>query len=189
MSALGDTLEALAGVLDARRLRWFVFGAQAVAVRAAPRATQDVDVTVEVDRGELRPLVQDLEAAGLCHRYPDIADRLMTRSAVLPLLHTSGMEVDLVVAAAGLEILALGRATRVLVDGVEVPVAHATDLVVMKVLSGRGKDQEDVRALLANPDVDIAEARDLLTQLEEALDRSDLVPMLDAALADVHLGG
>ena len=32
MSAVGDTLEALARVLDGEGLPWFVFGAQAVAV-------------------------------------------------------------------------------------------------------------------------------------------------------------
>lgn len=186
MSALAEALRALAGVLDARGLRWFVFGAQAVAVRAAPRATQDVDVTVEVDRAELDGLVTDLEAAGLRHRYPDIAERLLKSSAVLPLIHASGMEVDLVVAGSGLETLALGRATRMPLDGVEVPVAHATDLVVMKVLSGRGKDQEDLRALLAGSDVDLVEVRDLLGQLEAALDRSDLLPTLESAIAEVR---
>ncbi|MCA9618233.1 MAG: nucleotidyltransferase [Myxococcales bacterium] len=186
MSALGETLRALAAVLDRRGLRWFVFGAQAVSVRAAPRATQDVDVTVEVPPKELEGLVAALEQAGLDHRYPEIADRLLASGAVLPLIHTSGMEVDLVVAGSGLETLALGRADRLPVDGVEVPVAHPTDLVVMKVLSGRGKDQEDLRGLLASSDVDVVEARDLLMQLEEALGRSDLVPMLDAALRDVE---
>lgn len=138
MSALSETLQALAAVLDTRGLRWFVFCAQAVAVRAAPRATQDVDVTVEVPPMELEGLVAALEQAGLDHRYPEIADRLLASGAVLPLIHTSGMEVDLVVAGSGLETLALERADRLAVDGVEVPVAHPTDLVVMKVLSGRG---------------------------------------------------
>ncbi|HHH27541.1 MAG TPA: hypothetical protein ENK57_04210 [Polyangiaceae bacterium] len=185
MSALGDTLRSLAAVLDGRGLRWFVFGAQAVAVRAAPRATQDVDVTVEVPLTDLEDLVDELAQVGLRHRYPDIADRLLATGAVLPLVHTSGMEVDLVVAGSGLEALALGRADRMDVDGVEVPVAHATDLVVMKVLSGRGKDLEDVRGLLHAKEVDVAEARDLLMQLEEALGRSDLVPILEAAMQDV----
>jgi predicted nucleotidyltransferase len=185
MSALGDTLRSIAGVLDTRQLRWFVFGAQAVAVRGAPRATQDVDVTVEVERSELDDLVTDLREAGLEHRYPDIADRLLATSAVLPLVHSSGMEVDLVVAGSGLEALALSRATPVSIDGVDVPVAHATDLVVMKVLSGRGKDQEDLRSVLVSPDLDLQEARDLLSQLEEALGRSDLLPALQAAVDDV----
>lgn len=50
MSALAETLAALRRALAAQKVRWFVFGAQAIAVRATPRATQDIDVTVEVDR-------------------------------------------------------------------------------------------------------------------------------------------
>jgi hypothetical protein len=39
-------------------------------------------------------------------------------------------------------------------DTLGVLVAHATDLVVMKVLAGRGKDLDDLRSLLASGDVD-----------------------------------
>jgi len=70
------------------------------------------------------------------------------------------------------------------IDGVSAPVAHATDLVVMKVLAGRGKDLDDVRALLASGDVDLDIARELLMQLEEALGQSDLIPRLDEALGE-----
>ena len=189
MSAVGDTLEVLARVLDGQGLPWFVFGAQAVAVRGAPRATQDIDVTVEVERRRLRAVISALESEGLQHRYPDIADELLARGAVLPLAHRSGMEVDLVLAGSGLERIALERATRVAIDGVKVPVAHATDLSVMKVLAGRGKDLDDLRSLLASGDVDVAEARDLLGQLEEALDRSDLLPRLEEAVLAVDGGG
>ena len=188
MSAVADTLGVLVRVLDIRRLPWFVFGAQAVAVRGAPRATQDVDVTVRIDRSRLRELVDALAAGGLRHRYPDIADELLDRGAVLPLIHSSGMEVDLVLAGSGLEALALARATRVAIDGVEVPVAHATDLVVMKVLAGRGKDLDDLRSLLASGDVDQDEARDLLGQLERALAQSDLLPRLEEAIAELSDG-
>lgn len=187
MSALGETLRAIAGVLDGRGLRWYVFGAQAVAVRAAPRATQDVDITVEIARKALPDLLVELEAAGLRHRYPEAAERLMKRGDVVPLRHSSGMEADIVVAGAGLEALALERATRHRLDGVTVPVAHATDLIVMKVLSGRGKDQEDARALIAAGGADIDEVRDLLAQLEDALSRSDLIPALEAAIRDVEM--
>ena len=185
MSAVADTLRVLVRVLDGRRVRWFVFGAQAVAVRGAPRATQDIDVTVQIERSRLRELVDALAEEGLRHRYPDIANELLDRGAVLPLIHTSGMEVDLVLAGSGLEALALARATRVAIDGVEVPVAHATDLVVMKVLAGRGKDLDDLRSLLASGDVDQDEARDLLGQLERALAQSDLLPRLEEAIAEL----
>ena len=185
MSALADTLRALARVLDGKRVPWFVFGAQAVSVRGAPRATQDVDVTVEVERTRLRDLIRALESEGLRHRFPDIAEELLAEGAVIPLVHPSGMEVDLALAGSGLEALALGRATREAIDGVAVPVAHATDLVVMKVLAGRGKDLDDLRSLLAGGDVDLGEARDLLGQLERALGQSDLLPLLEQAIGDI----
>lgn len=186
MSALGDTLRALARVLDGEQLRWFVFGAQAVAIRGAPRATQDVDVTADIPRPRLQAVLAALEVEGMKHRYPDIADEILATGSVIPLSHPSGMEVDLVLAGAGLEMLALSRATRVAIEGVSIPVAHATDLVVMKVLAGRGKDLDDVRALLVKGEADTAEALDLLSQLEEALGQSDLVPALRAAIDEVE---
>lgn len=185
MSALGEALRAVAGVLDSRGCGWYVFGAQAVTVRGAPRATQDLDVTVAIDLADLGLLVESLQAVGLRHRYPEQADELLAAGAVIPLVHEAGMEVDLVIAGSGLEQLALDRAERVAIDGVLVPVAHATDLVVMKTLAGRGKDLEDLRALLAGGTVDVEQARDLLRQLEDALGQSDLVTALDAAVAEV----
>jgi predicted nucleotidyltransferase len=92
-----------------------------------------------------------------------------------------------VIAGSGLEALAMERATRVAIDGVEVPVVHATDLLVMKILAGRGKDLDDARGVLAGGEVDIDEARNLLGQLEQALGRSDLLPELKAALRDTAL--
>jgi hypothetical protein len=184
MSALAETLRALSRVLDARGLGWFVFGAQAVAVRGAPRTTQDVDVTVDVSRDQLPELIGGMAQEGLQQRYPEIAEKLLAEGAVVPLQHRSGMEVDMVLAGSGLEALALSRATRVTIADVDVPVAHATDLVVMKVLAGRGKDLDDVRALLASGDVDLVEARDLLSQLEQALGQSDLLVSFDAIVTE-----
>ena len=89
-------------------------------------------------------------------------------------------------AGSGFEAAALDRATRVAIDGVEVPVARATDLAVMKVLAGRGKDLDDLRSLLASGDVDLAEARNLLDQFEEALGQSDLRPRLEEAIGAVN---
>lgn len=188
MSAVAEALAGLARVLDRQQLRWFVFGAQAVAVRGAPRATQDLDVTVELERSRVRELCEALAGEGFRERYPESADALLKEAGVLPLRHPSGMEVDIVLAGSGFEALALGRATRLAFGSVEVPVAHATDLVVMKVLAGRGKDLEDVRSLLAGDEVDRDEARDLLARFERALGRSDLLPLLEAALAAVEGG-
>ncbi|MAE70113.1 MAG: hypothetical protein CME06_06550 [Gemmatimonadetes bacterium] len=129
MSALGDLLRALAPVLDAQVEGWFVFGAQAVAVRGAPRATQDVDITVKIARAKLPELIDAVAAVGLSPRFPDLAEELLSQGAVIPLFHEASlMEVDLVIAGAGLEELALSRATRVSLDGGSAPPRSALPL-------------------------------------------------------------
>ena len=189
MSAVGDALAALRDVLDGAAVPWFVFGAQAIAVRASPRTTQDLDVTIDASRTPLTVLLPRLEASGIFHRYPELAESLLRASAVVPMIHRpTGMEIDIVIAGSGLEQSVLAAATRVDVDGVSVPVASSTHLAVMKTLAGRGKDLDDLRALIASGTVDVAEARDLLRQLEAALDQSDLLPAFDHAVADVGPG-
>ena len=79
-----------------------------------------------------------------------------------------------------MEELFLARAKVFEVDGVRVPVACAEDIVVMKLLSGRAKDVDDVVAILAaHPDdLDLELVRSTIRMLEAALDQSDLSPAL-----------
>jgi predicted nucleotidyltransferase len=182
MSAFLDTLAVLCRTFESAGLRWYLFGAQAVAVRGTPRATQDIDVTVDIDADDIEELLATLAAKGMTHRYPDQADELLRRGAVAPLVSHDGMEVDLVLARSGLESLALSRATVVPIGDLLVPVAHATDLLLMKVIAGRGKDLDDARSLLAAGEVDVVEVRSLLEQLEEALGSDHLIPSFEALL-------
>jgi hypothetical protein len=61
-------------------------------------------------------------------------------------------------------------------------------VIVMKVLAARPKDTEDVVAILASqPDsLDLVRVRRLLSDLEAALGQSDLMPVLDGALARIQ---
>ncbi len=62
----------LAAVLKERRLRWYVFGAQAASYYGRPRMTEDVDVTVRVPRGKLRALIEALAKAKLEPRVAEL---------------------------------------------------------------------------------------------------------------------
>jgi hypothetical protein len=157
------------------KLRWYVFGAQAVAVHGHPRATADLDLTV--DLGELSPseLVERLGRVGFIARFDDPAFIRATR--VIPLVHTqSRIPVDVVIAGPGLEQLFIEGAERHRVGTIEVPVISREHLIVTKLLASRPKDLEDVRELLAVSDDELAvdEIEDLLDQLERALGTSDL---------------
>jgi hypothetical protein len=104
---------------------------------------------------------------------------------VLPAYHAAtGLPVDVVLAGPGPEERFLEGVVELRLEGEAIPVPRVEDLVVMKVLAARPKDLDDVVAILAaRPTADITYARDLLAEIEAAIDQSDLVPALDAALA------
>jgi predicted nucleotidyltransferase len=74
------------------------------------------------------------------------------------------------------------------VGGIEVPVATAEDLVVMKILAGRPKDLEDVVAILLarRQELRLEQVRETLALVESALDQSDLLPLLEQCLRRVR---
>lgn len=179
-SPLAEALAALGATLRSLRMRWYLFGAQAALLYGASRLTADVDVTVQLGNRESKNLVRALESAGFDLRVRDIAD-FVAKTRVLPFVHSrSGMPVDIVLAGPGLEELFLGRRRRRTIDGVPVFVASPEDIVVMKVLAGRGKDDDDTVAILAaQRRLNLRQIRTTLRALERAVDRSDLVPRFE----------
>jgi len=55
-AALVDLAKAFAAL----RVRWYVFGAQAVIAAGAPRLTDDIDITVELPRAGAKDLALDV---------------------------------------------------------------------------------------------------------------------------------
>jgi len=180
-SPLGEVLADLGRAFAAIGVRWYLFGAQAAILYGAARLSADVDVTVSLgDRG-----IPALDAGGFEARVPEPA-AFAEASRVLPVVHRpTRMPVDVVLAGPGLEQRFLARAEVRTIDDLAVPVASAPDLIVMKVLAGRPQDLDDATAVLrAQGDgLDTSRVRAMLRELEQALDRVDLVAALDRALA------
>ena len=186
-SPFAEVLRALAEPLRKLGVRWFLFGAQAAIVHGAARLTADVDVTVDLGARPIRLLIDALEGA-FVPRVKNVDD-FGERTRVLPLRHrATGIDLDLVLAGAGPEQGFLRRAVRRTIEGVQVPVASAADLVAMKVLAGRAKDLEDVAEVLAAQGRKLRadRVRKTLRSFEEALDRRDLLPAFESVLARVQ---
>jgi hypothetical protein len=175
-----ELLTALAPVLS-RWGRWYLFGAQAVIAYGVPRLSADVDVTAALTPDDPEGFADQMRGAGFALAIPD-AD-FVRRTRVMPFVHVAtGMPLDIVLAASGLEDDFLSRAVPVDLGGVLVPLVRPDDLMIAKVLAGRPKDLEDVRSLwrLHGRSVDAARIREVLRQLEEALSQADLVSSFDA---------
>ncbi len=179
-----ELLASLAKVLRARKIRWYVFGAQAAIVYGSPRMTMDVDVTVAVPAEGVRPLVEALLGAGFVSRTDDL-EAFFARSRVVPLVHQrTRMPLDLVVARDSLEMAFLDRAKTVDIGGLKVPMITPEDLVIAKLFANRPRDLEDVRAVLGTlgSSMDLRYVRTILGQLDEAEDRAELLPTLERML-------
>jgi len=182
-SPVAELLAAFAAAADRLGARWYLFGAQAALLYGAARLTADADVTIDLGARPTSELVDALASSGFDLRIPDV-DEFVERTRVVPLVHrATGMPLDVVLAGPGIEELFLARARPRAVDDVTVPVASAEDVVVMKVLAGRAKDLDDATAILAaNEELDLAAVRSTLRLLEQALDQSDLSPVLERLL-------
>jgi hypothetical protein len=180
-SPVADLLRDLAAALDGLGADWYLFGAQAAIVHGAARLTADVDVTVLLPATlSVDALIGAAQRGGFEPRFGDA--RFLERTRVLPLAHTAtNLPVDLVLGGPGLEEAFVARARRRPIEGIDVPVATAEDLVVMKILAGRPKDLEDIAAVLASQHLsfDVAYTRLTLAALEQALGQSDLSPVFE----------
>ena len=172
MSGLVEALKSLAAAFAQLGVRWYVFGAQAAILHGAARATADIDVTVDLAEQTTEVLATALRAQGFALRFTD--DAFVAQTRVLPVTHSSGVPVDVVLSGPGLEELFFEGVVFRTVGGARVPVASAEDIIVMKVLAARAKDLDDVRAVVSakGGTLDVARIRATLALLEEALDQS-----------------
>jgi predicted nucleotidyltransferase len=132
--------------LESGGIRYMVIGGVANAVWGVARATIDVDVTVLLDPERVDQL---LEALGeeFTPRSSD-PEGLSRRTRVVPVVHSSGVQVDIILALLPYEEEAVSRAVAVRVGGTPVRFCTAEDLILHKIISTRDRDLADVEALL-----------------------------------------
>jgi hypothetical protein len=181
-SPFADVLAALARTTADLGLRWYVFGAQAAILYGAERLTNDIDVTIDAAGVGTRDLIAALRRRGFDTRVKNVA-AFAAETHVLPMRHRRhGIDVDVVLAGPGPEQTFLERAVRRKLEHVWVPLASAEDVIVMKILSARPKDIDDVKAMLVAQQrrLDRSHVRTMLKDLDAALDRNDLLAAFDA---------
>lgn len=179
MIGLEQVLVRVARGLNQLGVEFALIGGLAVAYRAEPRPTRDIDLTVAVSSdAEAENLVRTLFGQGY-RPYPEAGQieqtntgRLATVRLVPPTQEPTTIVVDLLFASSGIEpeIVAAAEFLRI-VPGYPMPVATIGHLIALKVLSAsprRAVDTNDIVALLREAsEEDLATARhalDLITR-------------------------
>jgi hypothetical protein len=145
-------------------------------VHGFPRATADLDLTIDLAERDPQRFVTTLRRAGFLPRFDDHAFIAETR--VIPVVHrASHLPIDLVLAGPGLEQRFLDEVVIHRIDGRDIPVLSVENLVVTKLLAARPKDLDDVKQLLAINELDHPRVEATLAEIEAALGHSDLRPL------------
>ena len=172
----------LARAFAALGVRWYVFGAQAVIAAGVPRLTADIDVTVEVPADGPAAIVRALAAQGIDMRPVGDVATFIADTRIIPAVHAAtDLPIDVVLAGPGIEEDMLSRARVRSVGGAKVPFVDVADLIALKLLAGRNKDLEDVRALFraAPPELVPELARQRVVELARLVDDSAMVTEFD----------
>jgi hypothetical protein len=166
-------LRQAAADLDAIGAHWAVIGGLAVAFRAEPRFTKDVDVAVAVaDDREAENIVNRLQVRGYALASlveQDYVDRLATARLIRPQAGTSSAFIDLLFASSGIEDdIVRGADLLEVLPGLFMPVASIGHLIALKVLAGRHQDLTDLGYLIsAATEADLGEARASVARIQE----------------------
>jgi predicted nucleotidyltransferase len=158
--------------LDDNNYRYAIIGGIALTQWGVVRTTRDVDIKV---------LVPDTNYAGarqvLLAEFPDLARTQAPPNPLILAVKIAGIIVDFLFAIPGYEELIVTRAVRRKLDGFQAWVCSAEDLIIQKVIAGRGKDWPDVELLLIEQrgKIDEAYIEDWLSQFAEALEKPEML--------------
>ncbi|MBU0477804.1 nucleotidyltransferase [bacterium] len=125
-------------------------GGIAVSVWGEPRTTYDIDAVIGISSSESGKFL--LEASKQSFTY-DKRNPVKTiqKSAFITLassVKNRRIYVDLFLASGEYQRTALSRRKEIKLSGRKIPIISAEDLVLYKLLAGRGKDIDDIREIL-----------------------------------------
>lgn len=146
MRELGRALKQVAGALERAGVPYMVTGGLANLAWGEPRTTMDVDITVDTAGTGIAGILELAKELGslLAENPEEVAEQ----GRLVPIRTSEGVRVDMVLATLPFELDAIARARVTDLEGVEIPVCTPGDLIVMKSVSRRARDHEDVIGIL-----------------------------------------
>jgi predicted nucleotidyltransferase len=177
--------EAIA-FLEKQGYRYAVIGWIALAQWGFVRSTHDVDLKVLVPDTNYSAIRSVLRAA-----FPQPARTQIPQNPLIVSVLIQGVIVDFLLTLPGYEEQIIERAVRRDLGGWSIQVCSAEDLIIQKVVAGRGRDWLDVEELLiAQHDrLDEAYIEEWLSQFAEALEQPEILSAYHALCEKVSRVG
>jgi hypothetical protein len=167
---------------DAAGVRAAIIGGVAASLLGKPRLTKDIDAVV-MD-AEAEALIESGARYGFQPRIADAVD-FARNTRMLLLRFTEGeIDIDLSLGALPFEYEVLDRSSMIEVSrGVSIRIASPEDIVIMKVIAGRGRDIMDIENIIeANPDLDVERIRRWVREFSAVLEMPEIHDALEKLL-------
>jgi len=166
-------LKKIAQRLDKANIPYMVVGGQAVLLYGEPRLTRDIDVTLGIGVNGLDKVMKVVTALKLKVLVDKVND-FVNKTMVLPVIDKdNGIRVDFIFSFSSYERQAIEKAKGVKFGKTTVRFASLEDVVIHKVISGRARDIEDIKAvLLKNQDYNIRYITKWLKEFDKSLNEN-----------------
>ena len=188
MTAQEETLAALTRVLELHHIDYMIIGGLANAVWGEPRATLDIDVTVSADSSDAARIAALLDSDFRVLVQDPVA--FVDETSVLPLESHTGVRVDMIFGLLPFEREAIARANPVGVAGREIRFCTPEDLILLKIISRRPRDQADVQGILNRRvrELDLEYLEPRIKELSALLSRPEVWNQWQAWKAELEEG-
>lgn len=169
---LYPALRAAIEFLEQHRFGYAVIGGISLSQWGYNRFTLDVDIKVHVPNTNYTTVRTEIRAA-----FPESARTHIPQNPLIVPVLIQGVIVDFLFALPGYEEQIIERAITRDLGGWSIQVCSVEDLIIQKVVAGRGRDWLDVEELLIvqNDRLDEAYIEDWLSQFSEALEQPEII--------------
>ena len=141
-----QSLRDITALLNNHKIEYMVIGGLANAKWGNPRATLDIDITLWVGDQKIKSLLSLLDK-----NFTILVEKpfeFISETRVLPVMTRKNQRIDLIFGSLPFERNAIDRAVNVQVGKTPVSFCTAEDLILLKIISDRPKDIDDVRGIL-----------------------------------------
>lgn len=152
-----------------------VIGGVAVSLMAQPRYTEDVDAIILFDVEAVNDLLASLDAHSFHPRFAGMAE-FATQARLVTVVHEpTRTVVDIMLGCMPFEEELSRRARTYHAADLAIRLPSPEDLIVLKAIANRPKDQEDIRNIAsAHPMLDKAYTERWVSEYGELLEKPDL---------------
>ena len=183
LSPLLSALRDLVAWSQKEHIRSVIIGGVAASLLGRPRLTRDIDAVVLLDSKRWKKFLTVGQQFGF---EPRIQDPLIfaRKNRILLVNHKpTGIDVDISLGALPFEEEAIERAVSSEVAGVNIPLPTPEDLIIMKAVAGRPRDQVDIESLLdAHPRLDLKRVRRWVREFSVAMAMPEIYDRLNEHL-------